>query len=208
MTNSILTLSSSDRVLEAAFPLIVWRKRAIESRSWRWDGAGRQITCREPVGRSIAGSGARIWPSRLLQHAVLPARDNFPWLRRGRRIDHLRLHFASPPDKYGTAGSWAGLADWKTKCPVTTKLRRACWVSLRTGSSAPPTLAEEAAEAAGCGHTFYRTSVGIFQPADGEPGQVFPDPFFGGEGPNAHCLHRLRRMHDGLPPRRQEHAWT
>jgi cholesterol oxidase len=45
-------------------------------------------------------------------------------------------------------------------------------------------LLKKAAEAAGSGHTFYCTKVGIFQPAQGEPGnQTFPDPFFGGEGP-------------------------
>jgi cholesterol oxidase len=34
------------------------------------------------------------------------------------------------------------------------------------------------------GNTFYRTKVGIFQGPEGQPGgQTFPDPFFGGEGP-------------------------
>jgi cholesterol oxidase len=46
-------------------------------------------------------------------------------------------------------------------------------------------LLKKAAEAAGAGHTFYCTKVGIFQSADGVPGnQTFPDPFFGGEGPS------------------------
>ncbi len=45
-------------------------------------------------------------------------------------------------------------------------------------------LLQKAAEAAGRGETFYRTSVGIFQAAEGVPGnKTFPDPFFGGEGP-------------------------
>jgi cholesterol oxidase len=45
-------------------------------------------------------------------------------------------------------------------------------------------LLKKAAEAAGVGQTFYRTSVAIFQPAEGEPGgKTFPDPYFGGEGP-------------------------
>jgi cholesterol oxidase len=45
-------------------------------------------------------------------------------------------------------------------------------------------LLKKVAEAVGSGHTFCCTKVGIFQPADGEPGnQTFPDPFFGGEGP-------------------------
>jgi cholesterol oxidase len=45
-------------------------------------------------------------------------------------------------------------------------------------------LLKKAAEGAGSGDTFYCTNVGIFQPAEGQPGnQTFPDPFFGGEGP-------------------------
>jgi cholesterol oxidase len=45
-------------------------------------------------------------------------------------------------------------------------------------------LLQKTARATGCGHTFYRTQVAIFQPADGKPGgQTFPDPFLGGEGP-------------------------
>lgn len=45
-------------------------------------------------------------------------------------------------------------------------------------------LLKQTAVAVGCGETFYRTKVGIFQAAEGEPGnQTFPDPFFQGEGP-------------------------
>jgi cholesterol oxidase len=45
-------------------------------------------------------------------------------------------------------------------------------------------LLKRTAEAANCGHTFYRTNVGIFQPAEDKPGnETFPDPYFGGEGP-------------------------
>jgi cholesterol oxidase len=45
-------------------------------------------------------------------------------------------------------------------------------------------LLKMAAEATGCGDTFYSTNVGIFEPAAGEPGnQTFPDPFFRGDGP-------------------------
>ena len=40
----------------------------------------------------------------------------------------------------------------------------------------------------------------------GEAGETVPDPFFGGEGPGAHRLHPVRRLHDRLPPRREEHA--
>ncbi len=45
-------------------------------------------------------------------------------------------------------------------------------------------LSKRAAEAAGVGHTFYPTRVAVFQPPQDEPGgKVYPDPYFGGEGP-------------------------
>ena len=45
-------------------------------------------------------------------------------------------------------------------------------------------LLKRGAEAIGVGHTFYPTRVGIFQAPKGEPaGQTYPDPYFGGEGP-------------------------
>ena len=53
----------------------------------------------------------------------------------------------------------------------------------------------------GCGHTYYRTKVGIFQPKQGEPGdQIIPDPYLRGRRPRANHLHRLRWLHDGLSP--------
>ena len=45
-------------------------------------------------------------------------------------------------------------------------------------------LLKKTSDMAGWGHTFYRTRVGIFQAAEGNPvNQTVPDPFFGGEGP-------------------------
>jgi cholesterol oxidase len=45
-------------------------------------------------------------------------------------------------------------------------------------------LLQKAAAAFGVGSTFYRTNVGIFQAPEGQAGgKTFPDPFFGGEGP-------------------------
>jgi len=90
-----------------------------------------------------------------------------------------------PPEKVWESGSWTGLADWKTEMPrhYATAARM---LGVRENKILGPAdhLLQRAAEAAGSGHTFYRTKVGIFQAAEGEPGcQTFPDPFFGGEGP-------------------------
>ncbi len=90
-----------------------------------------------------------------------------------------------PPEKVWEAGSWTGLADWRAEMPqhYQTASRMLAVTENRILGPADYLL-KQAAEAAGSGHTFYRTKVGIFQPAEGEPGnRTFPDPFFGGEGP-------------------------
>ena len=43
----------------------------------------------------------------------------------------------------------------------------------------------QAAEAAGIGETYYRTHVAVFQGPEGDPGgKSYPDPYYGGEGPD------------------------
>lgn len=89
------------------------------------------------------------------------------------------------PDKVWDMGSWAGLADWKTEMPehYATASRMLGIIENRILGPADRLL-KKSAEASGCGHTFYRTRVGIFQSAAGEPvKETHADPFFGGEGP-------------------------
>jgi len=91
----------------------------------------------------------------------------------------------SPPEKVWEAGSWTGLADWKAEMPQHYgTASRMLGVTENRILGPADLLLKKAAEAAGFGHTFYCTNVGIFQPAEGQPGnQTFPDPFFEGEGP-------------------------
>ena len=91
----------------------------------------------------------------------------------------------APPEKVWGAGSWTGLADWKTEMPQHYETAsRMLGVTENRILGPADLLLKKAAEAAGSGDTFYCTNVGIFQPAEGQPGnQTFPDPFFGGEGP-------------------------
>ena len=89
------------------------------------------------------------------------------------------------PDKVWDMGSWAGLADWKSEMPghYATASRMLGIIENRILGPADHLL-RKGAEASGCGHTYYRTRVGIFQSVAGEPvKQTYPDPFFGGEGP-------------------------
>ncbi len=89
------------------------------------------------------------------------------------------------PEKVWEAGCWAGLADWKAEMPKHYETAaRMLGVTENRILGPADYLLKKAAEAAGVGHTFYCTRVGIFEPAAGEPGnQTFSDPFFGGEGP-------------------------
>jgi cholesterol oxidase len=105
----------------------------------------------------------------------------------------------------GTAGSWAGLAAWKREMPPITKphphARR--HRKSHSGSRGPHPETSRRRR----GHRRY------FLPHQGRrvrshprvrPGQTCPDPYFGGEGPERCHLHRLRRLHDGVPLQRQE----
>ena len=91
----------------------------------------------------------------------------------------------APPEKVWESGLWAGLADWKSEMPRHYQAA-ARMLGITENKILGPAdyLLQRAAQAAGHGHTFYRTHVGIFQAAEGEPGgRTFPDPYFGGEGP-------------------------
>lgn len=90
-----------------------------------------------------------------------------------------------PPDKVWDMGSWAGLADWKTEMPEHYAMAARMLGIIENRILGPADhLLKKSADASGCGHTFYRTRVGIFQSMAGElVKQAHPDPFFGGEGP-------------------------
>lgn len=90
----------------------------------------------------------------------------------------------APPEKVWDSGSWIGLADWKAEMPRHYETAaRMLGVTENAIFGPADHLLKRTAEATGCEHTFYATKVGIFQPPGKEPGLTFPDPFFGGEGP-------------------------
>ena len=90
-----------------------------------------------------------------------------------------------PPEKVWESGSWTGLSDWKAEMPRHYETAgRMLGITENRILGPADHLLRKAAEASGVGHTFYCTKVGIFQPAAGKPGEIVPDPFFGGEGPD------------------------
>jgi cholesterol oxidase len=91
----------------------------------------------------------------------------------------------TPPEKVWQTGSWTGLTNWNAEMPQHYQTASRMLGATENKILGPADLLlKQTAEASGSGQTFYCTKVGIFQPAEGEPGnQTFSDPFFGGEGP-------------------------
>jgi cholesterol oxidase len=89
------------------------------------------------------------------------------------------------PDKVWDNGRWADLADWKREMPLHYDTASGMLGITENKILGPADLLlKRVAEAAGVGDSFYRTHVGIFQGPEGRPGgETFPDPYFGGEGP-------------------------
>ncbi len=90
-----------------------------------------------------------------------------------------------PADKIWTSGTWRGLADWTTEMPrfydaASTMLG----VTENRILGPADKLLQRAAQNAGVGESFYRTTVAIFQGREGEAGgTTVADPYFGGKGP-------------------------
>ena len=185
-SNSISTSSSSDPDSAAAFPRFGSPKRAIELPSWKWAGAGRPRTCHAPVGRSIAGSGGRgsgcAASSTCGSSGTSPSCTAAPWAA---DPSPTPAPCFALPTKCGSMGSWTGLADWKEEMPqhFDTASRMLGIIENRILGPADHLL-KKALKPADVATPSIAPSVGIFQSGAGEPvRQTYPDPFFGGEGP-------------------------
>ncbi len=90
-----------------------------------------------------------------------------------------------PRQSVWESGSWSGLAPWKAEMPryYETALRM---LGVKENVVLGPAdhILKRAAAESGCGDTFYRTHVAVFEASEGEPpGGTYPDPYFNGEGP-------------------------
>jgi cholesterol oxidase len=90
-----------------------------------------------------------------------------------------------PKDKVWDEGSWAGLHDWKTTMPSHyDEARRMLGVTQNRILGDADHVLKKLADASGVGHTYYLNPVATFFPPEGEAGgKTYPDPYFGGEGP-------------------------
>jgi cholesterol oxidase len=88
----------------------------------------------------------------------------------------------APPERVWQDGSWKGLADWQHDMPAHyAAARRMLGVTENRILGDADRLLKRAADAQGCGDTFYRTDVAVY--FGDAPGVAHPDPYFDGEGP-------------------------
>jgi cholesterol oxidase len=88
----------------------------------------------------------------------------------------------APPARVWQDGSWKGLAAWEREMPAHyDAARRMLGVTENRILGDADRMLQQAAEAQGCGDTFYRTDVAVY--FGDRPGEPHPDPYFGGEGP-------------------------
>ncbi len=114
-----------------------------------------------------------------------------------------------PPEPFFADGQWSHITDWRAELmPHYDQAQRMLGVVKNPTFTDADRIVKEVADEMGVGDTFVPTPVGVFFGPDGEktPGKTVPDPYFGGAGPDAHRLHRMRLLHDGLPLRCQEHT--
>ena len=90
-----------------------------------------------------------------------------------------------PKDRIWNEGSWAGLSDWQREMPQHyASAQRMLGVTENRMLGPADHLLKKMADAYGVGHTFQPTRVAAFFAPEGEPpGRRYPDPYFGGEGP-------------------------
>ncbi|MGH8454274.1 MAG: GMC family oxidoreductase [Nevskiales bacterium] len=91
-----------------------------------------------------------------------------------------------PPDKVWSDGTWAGLDDWTRVMPQHYATAKRMLGVTRNRILGPADLAlKKVAEECGVGDSFYATDVGVFFGDENQPrGQLYQDPYFGGEGPD------------------------
>ena len=98
----------------------------------------------------------------------------------GGSLVYSGVHYR-PPASFFSDPQWAGLEDWeRALAPHYDEVERMLGVSDYERETLADRLLLEIAGEDGYADTFRTSRVAVFQ---GEPGELVPDPYFGGEGP-------------------------
>ncbi|MEY8017922.1 GMC oxidoreductase [Mycobacterium servetii] len=91
-----------------------------------------------------------------------------------------------PPEPFFADRQWSHITDWRDELmPHYDQAQRMLGVVQNPTFTDADRVLKEVADDMGCGDTFVSTPVGVFFGPDGTkaPGKTFPDPYFGGAGP-------------------------
>jgi cholesterol oxidase len=98
----------------------------------------------------------------------------------GGSLVYSGVHYR-PPASFFSDPQWAGLEDWESAlAPHYDEVERMLGVCDYQRETLSDRLLLEIASEDGYADTFRTSRVAVFQ---GEPGELVPDPYFGGEGP-------------------------
>lgn len=92
-----------------------------------------------------------------------------------------------PPDPFFNDRQWSHITDWRSELmPHYDQAQRMLGVVQNPTFTDADRIMKEVADEMGVGDTYTPTPVGVFFGPDGRktPGQIVPDPYFGGVGPD------------------------
>ncbi len=199
------TSSSSDRASVAASRRCVSSRRDTASGGFsRRAGATRTRISRRPAGISSVSCGPRSSAaSASSAYTFCATASSSP-----RRVGGGSLNYANtlykPPASFFEDKQWAHITDWHDELsPFYEQARRILGVVTNPHMTPADDVIKSVADDMGVGDTFIQTPVGVYF-GGARPHRRRP-PLLRWGGARPHRLHRMRRVHDRLPARREEH---
>jgi len=169
---SVLVLEAGRRFADDELPETSWRLRRFLWAPWLGCFGIQRVTLLRRAGRRSGGdrvlvlSGAGVGGGSLVYANTL--------------YEPLPEFYADP--------QWSAITDWRAElAPHIDQAKRMLGVTTYPSTTPADRAMRAVAERMGVGDTFRPTPVGIHF---GQPGEVVPDPYFGGAGPaRTGCLH-------------------
>ena len=142
-------------------------------------------------------------------HLLRGEKDSRVLILAGAGVGGGSLNYANtlyrPAEAFYDDPQWSHITDWRAElAPFYDQAERMLGVTPNPTMTPADMAMKKVADRMGRGDTYHPTRVGVF--FGDTPGQGGPGPVFRRRRATAQHLYRVRRVHDRLPQRRQEHA--
>lgn len=171
---SVAVLEAGRRFTDEEFPQTSWRTRRFLWAPRLGCFGIQRINLLRSAGRRAGGSGASVL---VLSGAGVG----------GGSLVYANTLYEPLPDFFDDP-QWRDITDWRAElAPHYDQAKRMLGVTTYPITTAADRAVRAVAEQMGVGHTYHPTPVGVYL---GRPGEVTPDPYFGGVGPaRTGCTH-------------------